>query len=133
MSRVLRPHLDPRRRRELFVEGIERFNRGEFFACHESWEEIWRSTTPEPKDLFQGLIQISVGMYHFHERQRPQVARRVLGKGSRRLRDFGPESQGLDLAGLLAGVRAWRRWLADATGEPPPALRLLVVDPPEVC
>lgn len=133
MSRILHPDLSPQQRRELFSEGIRLFNRGEYFACHEAWEEIWRSTTAEPKDLFQGLIQIGVGMFHFYERQRPQVALRVLTKGYLRLLPLAPESHGLDLASLLSSVERWQTWLGEPEGEPPSVPRLLVVDPSRVC
>ena len=132
MSRILHPELEPRQRRALFEEGIRLFNRGAFYDCHEAWEEIWRSTTPEPRDLFQGLIQVGVGMYHFFTRARPDVARRVLGKGRRRLAPLAPESHGLDLAVLLDSVDDWRRWLEDPRGEPPSPPRLRVVDPAKV-
>lgn len=131
--RVLHPVLSRGRRRQLFFEGIELFNRGELFACHEAWEEIWRSTTPEPKDLFQGLIQVGIGLYHFHTKKRPDVALRVLTKGQRRLTAFAPESHGLDVARLLDEVDTWRAWLAEARGHPPKTPRLRVVAPEKVC
>ncbi len=49
---ALHPELGPGERRTLFEAGIRLFNDRRFFACHEAWEKIWRSTTPEPKDLF---------------------------------------------------------------------------------
>jgi len=122
--RTLHPELTAGERRRLFREGVERYNRGDYFDAHESWEEIWRSTTPEPRDLFQGLIQVTVAMYHYHVRERPPVARRVLGRGRRRLEPFAPGSHGLDLAHLLAGVRRWEAWLAAPAGDPPPVPRL---------
>ena len=132
MSRTLHPVLDPEERRALFEDGIRLFNRGEFFACHEAWEEIWRSTSPQPKDLFQGLIQIGVGFYHFFERKRPDVARRVLAKGRRRLKPFAPRTCGLDLAALLAAVEAWEAWLEGGRGQPPPVPELEVLDAEQV-
>lgn len=133
LTRILHPTLDPHRRRELFNEGVELFNRGDFFDCHEVLEEIWRSTTPEPRDLFQGLIQVGVGMFHFFERRHPRVARRVLAKGRHRLEPFAPESHGLDLASLLAAVEAWESWLEEPLGEPPAVPRIEVVDADKVC
>ena len=127
-TRVLHPELTPEERRRLFRRGIELFNAGELFECHEAWEEIWRSTTPEPKDLFQGLIQVGVGMYHFHGRGRPDVARRVLGKGRRRLAPFAPESHGLDVASLLDSVDGWRTWLEQPCDEAPAPLRIRIID-----
>jgi hypothetical protein len=126
---ALHPDLAPAERRRLFRRGIELFNRGELLACHETWEEIWRSTTPEPRDLFQGLIQVAVGFYHFRDRRRPDVARRVLGKGRRRLERVLDRPHGLDLERLLAEVDGWDDWLAEPSGEPPSLPRLVVRDP----
>lgn len=128
MSRTLHPELSPEDRRRLFLRGIELFNAGDHYDCHEAFEEIWRSTTPEPKDLFQGLIQVAVGLYHFHERGNRQVARRVLAKGRRRLAPFAPESHGLDVAGLVAEVRRWETWLAAGEGEAPEVPKVVVMD-----
>lgn len=126
--RVLHPTLSPAERRRLFLEGIERFNRGEHFESHESWEEIWRSTAPEPRDLFQGLVQIAAGMHHFLDLDHPASAARVLGKGRRRLETFLPGTHGLDLEKLVLAVRAWEEWLKQREGEAPPVPRIEVVD-----
>lgn len=126
---ALHPDLEPDERRRLFRRGIELFNRGELFDCHEAWEEIWRSTTPEPRDLFQGLIQVAVGLYHFKVRGRPDVAHRVLTKGRRRLERVLDRPHGLDLERLLGEVDAWRAWLAEPRGEPPALPRLTIREP----
>lgn len=123
----LRPRLDPSRRRALIEEGIRLFNTGRYYDCHDAWETVWRSTTPEPRDLFQGLIQVGVGFFHFHERNRPDVARRVLAKGRRRLEPFGGRALGIDLASLLATVRLWETWLEEGAGEPPVAAKIVIV------
>jgi len=36
------------------IEGIEQFNRGEYYECHETLEEIWRETQGEIRDLLPG-------------------------------------------------------------------------------
>jgi predicted metal-dependent hydrolase len=120
MCAELHPVLSKEKKAELAAEGAARFNRGEFFAAHESWEEIWRSTTPEPRDLFQGLVQVAAAFHHFAERNRPDVARRVLGKGRRRLEGCGGDTAGLDLEQLLAEIRSWEAWLADPIPPAPP-------------
>lgn len=127
--RNLHPDLTAEERRRLLLEGLERFNRGEFFASHESWEEVWRSTSPEPRDLFQGLVQIAAGMHHFLDRGNAEPARRLLGKGRDRLEPFPAVTLGLDLAGLVATVRVWEAWLAAPAGEAPAPPRLVLVDP----
>lgn len=125
---ILHPELTAEERRRLFRRGIDLFNRGEHFACHEAWEEIWRSSTPEPRDLFQGLIQVAVGFYHFHVRRRPDVARRVLAKGRRRLERVLDRPHGLDLDRLLVEIAAWDAWLARPSGSAPPSPVLVVRD-----
>lgn len=126
-GRELHPVLTPERRRELIQEGIDLFNRGEYFAAHEAWEEIWRSTTPEPKDLFQGLVQLAAAFHHLDERKRPDVARRVLRKARHRLAAVSSTAAVVDLGDLLTAVDAWDDWLSLRSGMPPahPALRLL--------
>ncbi len=117
-GRVLHPVLLPARRQELVREGVELFHAGKFFAAHEAWEEVWRSTTPEPRDLFQGLVQLAAAFHHLHARRRPDVARRVLAKARRRL------AGAVDAQTLIAPLEEWDRWLAAATVEPPPLPRL---------
>ncbi len=117
-GRVLHPVLSPARRQELVREGVELFHAGKFFAAHEAWEEVWRSTTPEPRDLFQGLVQLAAAFHHLRARQRPDVARRVLAKARRRLAGV------VDAQTLIAQLEEWDGWLATATGEPPPLPRL---------
>lgn len=114
-SRVLHPVLSAEERESLIEEGRQLFNAGRYYDCHEAWETVWRSTwcssRPEPKELFRGLIQIAVGFFHFTERQRPDVALRVLTKGSRRVEPLAPKSYGFDIDALLAQVEMWRLWL----------------------
>ena len=124
-GRELHPVLAPERRRELIETGIALFHRGEYFAAHEAWEEIWRSTTPEPRDLFQGLVQLAAAFHHLHERKRLDVARRVLAKARRRLEAVAPTpAADLNVAGLLADLERWDAWLAAPAGSPPPPPRL---------
>ncbi|MDY7096081.1 MAG: DUF309 domain-containing protein [Acidobacteriota bacterium] len=133
----LHPVLTAERRRELFAAGVRCFNQEEYFDAHELWEEIWRSTTPEPRDLFQGLIQVAVGMYHYRRRQRPAPAARVLSRGLRRLEPLAPRSHGLDLASLLASGELWWQWLSaaaspGAAAEEPPPPRIRILDPQQM-
>lgn len=39
------------------------FNRGEYYECHDLLEEIWM--TEKDNKFLQGLLQLSVGIYHF--------------------------------------------------------------------
>lgn len=123
-SRELRPALSPAERRRLLARGVELFNAGAFYDCHEAFEEVWRSTTPEPRDLWQGLIQVAVGLHHALDRGRPDVGRRVLAKGRRRLAGLPSPCEGIHVAALLAAAEEWDRWLAAPAGEPPATPRI---------
>jgi uncharacterized protein len=124
LPRVLHPDLPPEERERLFREGIDLFNQGRFFAAHEVWEEIWRSTTPEPKELFQGLIQVAAALHQHLDLKRTEGPRRTLAKARRNLEPFAPEALGIDIADLLDQVGRWEGWLEGRAGEAPPVPRL---------
>jgi len=118
--RALHPELSPEERERLFRQGIDLFNRGLFFAAHEAWEEIWRSTTPEPRDLFQGLIQVAAALHQFLDLKRNEAPRRTLAKARRRLEPYAPAALGIDVVDLLEQVGRWEAWLGHRDGAPPP-------------
>lgn len=123
-DRILHPELTRAQRDALVDEGIACFNAGRFFDAHEAWEEVWRSTTPEPAELWRGLIQVAVGLYHHLDRGNPAPARRVLARGLRRVEAYPQGTEGLDLDRLCREAREWEEWLGKAEAgdaeEPPP-------------
>jgi predicted metal-dependent hydrolase len=123
----LHPTLSPAERRRLFRHGIDLFNRGDFFAAHETWEEIWRSTTPEPRTLFQGLIQVAAAMHQFRDLDRRAGPRNTLAKARGHLESYKPVACGVQVEELLAAVQRWQEWLHDPHGERPgwPAVRVV--------
>lgn len=126
--RVLHPTLSSEERRRLFQEGIDLFNRGEFFAAHETWEEIWRSTTPEPRELFQGLVQVAAALHQILDLRRKIGPRNTLAKARDHLELYTPVASGLDMAALLESVRKWQEWV-ERDGERPAVPKIRVVDP----
>ena|SRR6185295_2336590 len=126
----LHPDLSPEARRSLLVEGLEDFRAGRFFAAHEAWEEVWRSTAPEPRDLLQGLIQIAAGLHLERDLGRPEAARRVLARGRLRISPYLPRALGLDLLTLDQAVAEREAWLAAGRPAPEPKVPTLeLVDP----
>src|ERR1700736_2237391 len=47
-----------------FKEGIDLFNEGKFFECHEAWEEVWKRSEGDAKLFYQGIIQAAVAILH---------------------------------------------------------------------
>jgi predicted metal-dependent hydrolase len=98
--------MDAVRKRELFERGIELFNRGEFFTCHEVLEEIWLEEPEPEKPFFQGIIQMAAAFHHFQRGNRTGLDS-LLRAGVEKLRRFPPVYHGLDLAALLAQLQPW--------------------------
>jgi hypothetical protein len=47
-----------------FAEGVELFNAGEYYACHDVLEGLWNDS-PEPRrSILHGILQCAVGLYH---------------------------------------------------------------------
>ena len=83
------------------LEGIAQFNRGEFFEQHETLEALWRVEDRGVRRLYQGILQIGVGMYQI-QRKNHHGAVYMLTRGSAYLRPFAPVCQSVDVRSLLA-------------------------------
>jgi hypothetical protein len=88
-------------------KGAEEFNGGYFFECHDTLEDAWSGIRGPARDFFQGLIQVSVGFYHWRNGNLGGAAT-MLGRGLARLSRYGPSYCGLDLARLRSEVEACR-------------------------
>ncbi len=84
----------------LLLRGISQFNRGEFFAQHETLEDLWREERREVRRLYQGILQIGVSLYHI-QRQNHHGAVYMLTRGTSYLQPFSPTCQSVDVADLL--------------------------------
>ncbi|HEY1336162.1 MAG TPA: DUF309 domain-containing protein [Bryobacteraceae bacterium] len=101
----------------LLAKGVDLFNRGEFFECHEVLEEAW---TPErgPRRLFlQAVIHVAVACYHC-QRGNPVGAQRQLTKALRKLKPYLPVCESIDTARLHGDAEALLQSLP-AVGEYP--------------
>ncbi|MDX6573189.1 MAG: uncharacterized protein QOC86_2345 [Gaiellales bacterium] len=100
-------------------EALALVRRGQGFAAHEEFEELWRAAAPEERDLYQGLVHVAVATYQ--DGRGNAVGRtRQLEKALRRLAPYAPSYEGLDVEQLLAWSRAS---LAAGKCAPLPALQ----------
>ncbi len=99
-------------------EGIDLFNRAEFFEAHEALEDVWRTAPAAEKKFLQGLIQVAVALYH-HGNGNSVGARSVLNRGFRNLSRYPEGHGGIQLAGLLQSVAEWQRALEEGSAVPP--------------
>ncbi|MFN6564941.1 MAG: DUF309 domain-containing protein [Nostoc sp. ChiSLP01] len=84
-----------------FWQGIEQFNSGQFYACHDTLEALWIEASEPEKSFYQGILQIAVALYHLENRNwRGAVI--LLGEGSNRLRHYPSSYGGIDIDELLS-------------------------------
>lgn len=85
---------------EEFWHGIDQFNQGEFYACHDTLEAIWIEAPMFEKRFYQGVLQIAVGLYHLgNHNWRGAVI--LIGEGLSRLGQYQPEYGGIDVEQLI--------------------------------
>lgn len=116
------PQDDPR-----FLKGIEEFNQGLFFECHETLEEIWLEDQSEDRKFYQALIQIAAGYFKLQQGV-PAGAFKLWNTGLEKIGPYGPVYLGIDVDGLSEAVRRDLAALEDNRENDEP----LVVIPPTI-
>jgi len=94
------PEGSPEKLPELVLKGIGEFNRGEFYECHEYLEEAWVQEPGRVRFLYQGILQVGVGFYHL-QNGNWRGATGLLRNGAVRLKEFEPETLGVDVTRLV--------------------------------
>lgn len=90
--------------KSLFQQGIDLFNRREFFECHEVLEEVWTPTRQPDRWFLQSLIHFAVGFYH-HRNNNRVGATRQLRKGITKIQRYLPEWDGVDTQAIERAAR----------------------------
>lgn len=86
---------------EEFWHGVEQFNQGQFYACHDTLEALWIEATEPQKTFYQGILQIAVALYHLgNANWRGAVI--LLGEGINRLGRYPATFSGIDVDELLS-------------------------------
>ena len=83
----------------LLLAGIEEFNAGEYWECHETLETIWRVEPDHIRYLYQGILQVGVGFYHLR-RGNWRGAVNKLRSGLAYLAPAAPICMGVEVARL---------------------------------
>ena len=92
---------DPR-----FLKGLELFNHGEYFECHEVIEDLWLEV-PESdpnRDLYKGVIQAAAAIYQW-DRQILSGARGLYRTSVKYLEKYRPEALGLNTKKLALEMK----------------------------
>lgn len=113
-----------------FWQGIDEFNRQEFYACHDTFEALWMDSVEPQKTFYQGILQIAVGCYHL-ENGNGRGATILLGEGIRRLHSYPDDYEGIDLAGLREESHRLLTFLQELDFSRLPELVESLKNPPE--
>jgi hypothetical protein len=89
----------------LLIRGIEQFNAGAYWDCHETLETLWRQEARPVRGLYQGILQIGVGFLH-GRRGNLSGPRKALRRGLMHLRDLPELCQGVHVAELRRAGQA---------------------------
>ncbi len=87
-------------------KGVEEFNCGQFFECHDTLEDVWNGVRGPARDFLQGLIHVAVGFYHLGNGNR-RGGESQLEKGLSKLSGYGDNYLGLELSHLRIEIRSW--------------------------
>ncbi|QGQ97421.1 DUF309 domain-containing protein [Paenibacillus psychroresistens] len=100
----------------LYVDFIYYFNiERDYFECHEVMEELWLEEGRKP--LYQGLLQIAVGLYH-HWNGNVGGSIKLFSQGIDKLQHFASPILGIDLAKIVEESRVYVQKLLNITTEP---------------
>jgi hypothetical protein len=96
---IMEPQDDPR-----FIKGIDEFNHGLFFECHETLEEIWLEDHGDDRKFYQAIIQIAAGYFKL-EQGVPAGAIKLWRTGLEKLEPYRPVHLGVNADALGEAVK----------------------------
>jgi uncharacterized protein len=88
---------------EELERAIAEFDRGEWFECHETLEDLWVGARGELRDFYQGLLQLAVALHHWRNGNL-KGALILLKGGDDLLSRVEPVCLGVDVAALRSAA-----------------------------
>lgn len=83
------------------LQGIREFNRGDWYDCHETVEDLWIGSEGEVRSFYQGIIQVAIALYHWRNGNFGGAVS-LLKRGAGHLRHVSDRCQWVDIAALIA-------------------------------
>ena len=90
--------------------GIEEFNAGLYFECHETLEELWMARAGPDRWLYQGILQIGVSLHHLR-RGNWVGAVNLMERGLHLLSAYPDRCQGIEVSALRRSSEQILRYL----------------------
>src|SRR5262245_19770025 len=101
--------------RDYFEDGVDLFNAGRFFECHEAWEQVWNRSEGGEKVAIQGLIQAAVAILHL-ERGNHAGAESLYAKARAKLDPLPDNFRQVAIAELRQSLGEFFRFARAANG-----------------
>ena len=91
---------------DALTQGVQLFNEGKFEESHEEFEHGWLSNEAGDSEFFKGLVQAAICLHKLEQGQLDGAQK--LHAGMRRyLAPYLPSHRGVDVEGLLLGMRSF--------------------------
>jgi len=92
------------------LQAYGEFNRGDWFECHETLEDLWVGSEDEPRWFYQGMLQISVALHHWRNGNYGGAVSLLTG-GVGYLQRVSPVCQRIEVALLVVEAERFREEL----------------------
>lgn len=86
------------------LHGVEQFNAGEYWECHETLEGLWIAEPREVRDMYQGILQVGVAFHHLKQNNFAGAIK-MFRRGLPRLRGLPEVCQGVRVRELAQATR----------------------------
>jgi len=96
-----------------FLEGLELFNRQEFYDCHDLIEDLWLQESSDKQPFLQGIIQAAVAFFHYQQ-GKWGAARTMMKQSIDKLATYPRLHGGIDLGKFRSELRVWKQALDEA-------------------
>jgi predicted metal-dependent hydrolase len=96
-----------------FLQGLELFNRREFYDCHDLIEDLWLQESSDQQPFLQGIIQAAVAFFHYQQ-GKWGAARTMMQQSIERLAPYPGSHGGIDLERFRSELRVWKEALDEA-------------------
>ena len=101
-------------------EGIDLFNTGRFFECHESLEDFYLRSEEQHKPFLEGLVQLAAACRIYSELGEVHGPIRMIRQAIIRLENYQPHYLGIRVKSLIHALERWTDYLAaNGTTGPP--------------
>ena len=92
------------------LQALGEFNRGDWYDCHETLEDLWIGSEDEPRWFYQGLLQVAVALHHWRNGNYGGAVSLLTG-GIGYLQRVRPVCQRIEVARLIAETERFREEL----------------------